>query len=138
MRGNEVAKGPAELASRREDAERRLMRMAQRDPLVAATVRCVAANSGVPAAELLRRDRHAAIAAARQLAMYLVNVKLEYTMTRVGALFGRDRTTVAHACMAVEDRRDEPAFDEAVSRLEAEIDRFTQAEPAEELRHAAG
>lgn len=129
----------AELGPRREDAERRLLRLTQRDPLVAATVRRVAASCGVSAADLLRRNRcRAGIAAARQLAMYLVNVKLEYTMTQVGGLFGRDRTTVAHACMAVEDRRDEPAFDEAVSLLEAEIDGLMQQEPVAEVRHAAG
>jgi hypothetical protein len=33
-------------------------------------------------------------------------------------LFGRDRTTVAHACLIVEDRRDDPVFDRILELLE--------------------
>jgi chromosomal replication initiation ATPase DnaA len=39
-------------------------------------------------------------------------------MSDIGPCFGRDRTTVGHACQVVEDRRDEPAFDEFVAALE--------------------
>jgi chromosomal replication initiation ATPase DnaA len=59
------------------------------------------------------------IAFARQLAMYLAHVGFGLTLTEVGACFERDRTTVRHACALVEDRRDQPAFDLAVSALEA-------------------
>jgi hypothetical protein len=58
------------------------------------------------------------IAFARQLAMYLTHVGFGLTLTEVGACFERDRTTVRHACALVEDRRDQPAFDLAVSALE--------------------
>jgi hypothetical protein len=40
------------------------------------------------------------------------------SLTDTGRLFGRDRTTVAHACCVVEDRRDDPAFDRALDLLE--------------------
>ena len=59
------------------------------------------------------------IAFARQLAMYLTHVGFGLNLTEVGACFERDRTTVRHACALVEDRRDQPAFDLAVSALEA-------------------
>ncbi|MGX1787604.1 helix-turn-helix domain-containing protein [Bosea sp. NPDC055332] len=59
------------------------------------------------------------IASARQLAMYLTHVGFGLTLTEVGACFERDRTTVRHACALVEDRRDQPSFDLAVSALEA-------------------
>jgi DnaA-like protein len=58
------------------------------------------------------------VALARQVAMYLTHVALQLTFTEVGLLFGRDRTTVAHACKLVEDRRDDPAFDRALDLLE--------------------
>jgi hypothetical protein len=58
------------------------------------------------------------IAFARQLAMYLTHVGFGLTLTEVGACFARDRTTVRHACALVEDRRDQPTFDFAVSALE--------------------
>ena len=59
----------------------------------------------------------ARIAFARQVAMYLAHVACGLTMTDAGRLFGRDRTTVAHACITVEDRRDDPLFDRALDHL---------------------
>src|SRR5947208_7954986 len=44
---------------------------------------------------------HAAF--ARQVAMYLAHVAWGLTLTEVGNVFVRDRTTVAHACGLVED-----------------------------------
>jgi chromosomal replication initiation ATPase DnaA len=62
-----------------------------------------------------RRSPRAAF--ARQVAMYLTHVVCGLGMTEVGALFSRDRTTVAHACEVVEDRRDDPELDSRVERL---------------------
>jgi chromosomal replication initiation ATPase DnaA len=66
--------------------------------------------------------------------MYLTHVLLSRTLTEVGRLYGRDRTTVAHACNAVEDRRDDPALEAEIEAIESRL----AAEPdvAEELRHA--
>jgi chromosomal replication initiation ATPase DnaA len=50
--------------------------------------------------------------------MYLAHVSCGLTLTEVGHLFARDRTTVAHACIVVEDRRDEVPFDRALDLLE--------------------
>jgi hypothetical protein len=36
-------------------------------------------------------------------------------------LFERDRTTVAHACALVEDRRDDPALDAQLGYLEEAV-----------------
>jgi chromosomal replication initiation ATPase DnaA len=62
-----------------------------------------------------------ATAFARQVAMYLAHVSCGLTLTDVGRLFARDRTTVAHACGLVEDRRDEAPFDRALELLEAAL-----------------
>ncbi len=51
---------------------------------------------------------------ARQVAMYLAHVIFGLTLTQTGRLFARDRTTVAHGCGVVEDRRDDPVFDRAL------------------------
>lgn len=56
-------------------------------------------------------------ALARQVAMYLAHVACGLTLTDAGRLFSRDRTTVAHACLIVEDRRDDPLFDRALDLL---------------------
>lgn len=60
-------------------------------------------------------------ALARQTAMYLLHVVLGWAMADVGAVFGRDRTTVSYACAKVEDRRDDPAFEAKLNRLEQRI-----------------
>ncbi len=60
----------------------------------------------------------ARVALARQVAMYLAHVGCGLSLTAAGNLFGRDRTTVAHACLIVEDRRDDPLFDYALDLLE--------------------
>lgn len=57
------------------------------------------------------------IASARQVAMYLAHVVCGMTLTEVGMMFGRDRTTVAYACLKVEVRRDDPIFDRALDLL---------------------
>lgn len=63
----------------------------------------------------------AAEANARQMAMYLAHVELGLSLSRVGASFGRDRTTVAHACARMEDRRDDPRFERMIACLEAAL-----------------
>jgi len=60
-------------------------------------------------------------ASARQVAMYLAHVVCGLSLTKVGTLFARDRTTVAHACSAVEDRRDDPELDARLEHLERAV-----------------
>jgi chromosomal replication initiation ATPase DnaA len=79
----------------------------------------VAQVFGVRVQDLKSASRGRAEAAfARQVAMYLDHVSCGHSLTEVGNLFERDRTTVAHACKLVEDRRDDPAFDRALELLE--------------------
>lgn len=86
-------------------------------------VRLVAHERKVPVRQLLAGSRcRARVARARQLAMYLAHVMLSHSLTTVGEAFGRDRTTVSHACALIEDMRDDPLFDADVSRLEAELE----------------
>ena len=58
---------------------------------------------------------------ARQVAMYLAHVELGLNLSMVATQFGRDRTTVSHACRRVEDRRDDPAVDRVIFCLTAAI-----------------
>ena len=53
--------------------------------------------------------------------MYLAHVGCGLSLTEVGRLFARDRTTVAHACGLIEDRREEPGFDRALELLEGVV-----------------
>ncbi len=58
---------------------------------------------------------------ARQVAMYLAHVVCGLSLTEVGTLFARDRTTVSHACSVVEDRRDDPELDGRLDHLERAV-----------------
>lgn len=69
---------------------------------------------------------------ARQVAMYLAHVSFGLTLTEVGQVFARDRTTVAYACGLIEDRRDDPVFDRSLDLLEGVL-RFL----APSKRHSA-
>lgn len=60
----------------------------------------------------------AEIAFARQVAVYLCHTAFEMSLSRVAIAFGRDRSTVAHACHVIEDRRDEAHFDAWIGSLE--------------------
>jgi hypothetical protein len=60
----------------------------------------------------------ARVAVARQVAMYVAHAGYGLSLTEVGDLFERDRTTVAHACRVVEQRRDQPGFDKGLELLE--------------------
>jgi hypothetical protein len=79
----------------------------------------VAPAFAVARAELWAHTRGARPAAfARQVAMYLAHVGGGLNYTQIGRLFARDRTTVAHACSLVEDRRDNVRFDRTLVLLE--------------------
>lgn len=73
----------------------------------------------LPASRVLRAGRGTATEAmARQLLMYLLHVSCGHSYTAVGAMIGRDRTTVAHGCQLVEDRRENPALDWSLDVIE--------------------
>lgn len=57
-------------------------------------------------------------AAARQIAMYLTYVGFGISYSRVAAAFERDRSTVAHACHQIEDRREDEVFNSWMEGLE--------------------
>jgi hypothetical protein len=72
----------------------------------------------VPVSAIDDADRSTTAAFARKLAMYLAHVAFGMSIGRVGRAFGRDRTTVAHACHVIEDKRDDPRFDRWLDALE--------------------
>ncbi|XBQ15321.1 MAG: helix-turn-helix domain-containing protein [Oceanicaulis sp.] len=83
-------------------------------------IQTVAYALGVPAEEIAAPTRGSAQAAlARQVAMYLAHVAFEMSLQRAAQAFGRDRSTAAHACHRIEDRRDDAAFDAFLDELEA-------------------
>jgi chromosomal replication initiation ATPase DnaA len=89
---------------------------------------------GIGHDDLYRITRgRAKVALARQVAMYLAHVACGLTLTDTGRLFGRDRTTVAHACVVIEDRRDDPVFDRALDLLEWAVPSLAMRPSARQL-----
>jgi chromosomal replication initiation ATPase DnaA len=90
-------------------------------------VAVVAASVGAPVEDIVGGKRRTEVAFARQAAMYLTYVAYGMSLGRVAAAFGRDRSTVAHACRVMEERRDEPRFDRWMDSLEASVARVPVA-----------
>ena len=87
---------------------------------------------GVPHADLIVRDRRdAKLSAARQSAVYLAHVVGQLTLNEAAACFQRDRSTISHACISVEDRRDSPVFDLQMDYMEKRLrERIRSAQDA--------
>ena len=74
-----------------------------------------AALFNVSSKELRRPGRtNLGVARVRQIAMYVAHCVLQLSMSEVGRGFGRDRTTVLHACHLIEDMRDDEDFERMV------------------------
>ncbi|WP_224701702.1 helix-turn-helix domain-containing protein [Devosia aquimaris] len=88
-----------------------------------AVIALVAQEKNLPPHLLVHPSRcRRATARARQLAMYLSHVVMGHSLTEIARAFGRDRTTVSHACALIEDLRDDPGFDAEVSRYERRLE----------------
>jgi chromosomal replication initiation ATPase DnaA len=88
----------------------------------------VAAVYSVPLPALRAPHRGPArIAFARQLAMYLAHVAMGEPLWVVAAHFGRDRSTVAHACARIEDEREDAALDQRLGGLEAALQHWRRS-----------
>ena len=80
---------------------------------------CVARDFGFDQSALLEPTRGAPqVAFARQVAIYLAHVCFGLSFAAIGRMFRRDRTTVAHACRVIEDRRDDRGLDLRLTALE--------------------
>jgi chromosomal replication initiation ATPase DnaA len=81
--------------------------------------RLVGTDTHIPVAELAATSRRSPpVALARQTAMYLARVVHGLSLRDIALAFGRDPRTVAYACRRIEERRDDPAFDAFLVRLE--------------------
>lgn len=91
----------------------------------------VSAVFDVDAMLLMQPERgKAPVALARQAAMYLAHVCCGLSLTAVGHLFERDRSTVAHACRRIEDAREKPQFDRVMTMMEQSIGTIIKTSPA--------
>ena len=111
LSGSEIAgaAGSARAAALRHDPAARRVLMT----VAAARKLCIEALCG--------SSRAGQVSLGRQIAMYLMHVELGRKYAEVGRMFGRDRTTVSHACAQIEDLREDPRFDAEIEAMEATI-----------------
>jgi chromosomal replication initiator protein len=84
--------------------------MTAADPLsLERIVKQVGRHFRVKESALRSRDRHPGTLWPRQISMYLARETTRLSLARIGEWFGRDHTTVLHACRKVERMRDEDA-----------------------------
>lgn len=101
--------------------------------------RTVASAFAIDVMLMLQSSRgRAGVARARQVAMYLTHVMCGLSLTRVGELYERDRTTVAHACQIVEDLREDREFNQAIAHLECAIAIMLQASELADMAATTG
>jgi len=82
-------------------------------------VAAVTLEFGTPHLDLASRKRGGSeLCLARQISMYLMNVIYGISLTRIGRVFNRDRSTASHACNVIEDYREDPLLDEKIEKLE--------------------
>ena len=85
-------------------------------------MRRVARQFGVDPSDLRGPDRRPLVLWPRQVSMYLARQLTGRSLAQVGAYFGRDHSTVRHACQRVVDaRRMDPAMAAVLKQLEAEL-----------------
>ncbi len=98
-----------------------------RKKIVTASLQLTAKACGVEYSQVAALKRKASVAFARQLSMYLCHVVGDMSLRDVASEFSRDRTTVSHACHAIEDRRECPIFDRQIEHLERNLKKQIRA-----------
>lgn len=81
----------------------------------------------------LLRDTRRTACHVRQIAMYVCHVVLQISQGDIAHAFGRDRTTVRHACSVVEDRRDVGDFDAFIETIERLVASAFAAQAAQDV-----
>jgi hypothetical protein len=96
--------------------------------LCALAARLAAISAGVAVSEIVSCDRTSRrVSTARQIGIYLAHVTAGLPLVTVAGHFRRDRTTAAHACRLIEDRRDDEKFDAELNGLEELLREFCGA-----------
>jgi hypothetical protein len=96
--------------------------------LCALAARLAAVSAGVAVSEIVSCARTSRrVSTARQIGIYLAHVTAGLPLVTVAGHFRRDRTTAAHACRLIEDRRDDEKFDKELSGLEDLLREFCGA-----------
>ncbi|MBE3582585.1 MAG: chromosomal replication initiator protein DnaA [Limnochordaceae bacterium] len=91
---------------------------------IASIQKAVADYYGVSLDELRSKRRSRAVAFPRQVAMFLVRELTDASLPQIGAEFGRDHTTVMHACERVETAlHEDPSLKTVIESLKEQLRR---------------
>src|SRR3989344_4853692 len=104
---------------------------AQKPITIDAIQEVVAKHFNLEMRELKSKRRTDAIAWPRQIAMYLARILTELSTTEIGESFGKDHTTVLHACDKVKMKLAEsPFISSLVNKITQEIKNQNESESA--------
>ena len=78
---------------------------ARQSKTAAGIVDRISMESGISVSDILSTKRARPIAHARQDAMLSIREELDWSLPRIGRVFGRDHTTVKHGIKAAGERR---------------------------------
>jgi chromosomal replication initiation ATPase DnaA len=123
------------IAEGRGSARRLPFHELRSDPELHLLLRIVARECGVGLSQILCRSRAKSVTRARHIGVYLAHVELSRRVDGVARLFGRTRSTISHAVQAMEDGRDDRAFDAFITDIEMKF-RSRRPQP-QVLDHAA-
>ena len=93
-----------------------------------------ASFAGVRPAHVRGVNRGRKFLYARATALYLGHVGLAIPLTEAACALGRDRASARRACAKLEERREAPVFDRALTGLESALIQFCAALPGAEVR----
>ncbi|MDR1351954.1 MAG: chromosomal replication initiator protein DnaA [Treponema sp.] len=80
--------------------------------------RVVADYFSLPSSDIKGKKRTQNIVFPRQLAMHIAREITEFSTTEIGQYFGRDHTTVMHACQKIEEKKQaDPTLDSTIQTL---------------------
>lgn len=72
---------------------------------------------------------------ARHVALYFISVEAGYSPEATSRAFGRDHKQVSYAVRRVEDKRDTPIFETAITRVKAVLVAHGALQPADLKGH---
>ena len=85
----------------------------------------VAEQYGISVSELKGKKRNESIKTPRHMAIYLSRELTEYSLTEIGAEFGKDHTTIMHAIQKIEDiRKTDPSIEPMLDLLTKKIKEY--------------
>lgn len=92
------------------------------EPLFQVVIDVVGRHYGTDASSILGRRHQRSTVIARQTAIYVARLVSDFSYAQIGEAFGREHSTVTHACQKMAKRRvQDLGYDQLVDKLVREV-----------------